>query len=59
MKEFLAKPGFLVHSGTLGADLSYLLAVVFTVLFLVAWGMAKKARAPATTNSFWSPWFPW
>lgn len=42
MQEFLKKPGFLVQSGTLGADLSYLLAVVFTVLFLVAWWMAKK-----------------
>ena len=34
----------MVHSGTMGADLSYLLAVVFTVLFLVAWGMAKKGQ---------------
>ena len=42
MQELLKKPGFLVQSGTLGADLSYLLAVVFTLLFLVAWGMAKK-----------------
>ena len=44
MQEFLKKPGFLVESGTLGADLSYLLAVVFTVLFLVAWGMAKTGK---------------
>ena len=28
----------------MGADLSYLLAVVFTVLFLVAWWMAKKGQ---------------
>ncbi len=42
MQELLKKPGFLVQSGTLGADLSYLLAVIFTVLFLVSWGMAKK-----------------
>ncbi len=44
MKEILEKPGFLANAGTLGADLSYLLAVVFTVLFLVAWGLAKKAQ---------------
>lgn len=44
MKELLAKPGFLASAGTLGADVSYLLAVVFTVMFLVAWGMAKKAQ---------------
>ncbi len=44
MKELLAEPGFLAPSGTIGADVSYLLAVVFTVLFLIAWGMAKKAQ---------------
>lgn len=44
MQEFLKKPGFMVPSGTMGADLSYLLAVVFTVLFLVAWWMAKKGQ---------------
>jgi uncharacterized membrane protein YozB (DUF420 family) len=44
MQEFLKKPGFMVPSGTMGADLSYLLAVVFTVLFLIAWWMAKKGQ---------------
>jgi len=44
MKEFLEKPGFLVKTGTLGADLSYLLAVVFTVLFLIAWWQAKRGE---------------
>jgi len=44
MKELLAEPGFLAPSGTIGADISYLLAVVFTVLFLISWGMAKKAQ---------------
>ena len=44
MKDLLAKPGFLAPSGTIGADISYLLAVVFTVLFLIAWGMAKKSQ---------------
>jgi uncharacterized membrane protein YozB (DUF420 family) len=45
MQEFLKKPGFMVQSGTMGADLSYLLAVIFTVLFLVAWWMAKKGQS--------------
>lgn len=44
MKELLEKPGFMTSSGTLGADVSYLMAVVFTVLFLIAWGHAKKAQ---------------
>lgn len=44
MKELLEKPGFMTSSGTLGADVSYLMAVVFTVLFLIAWGYAKKAQ---------------
>lgn len=47
MKEFLKQPGFLVDAGTWGADLSYLLAVVFTVLFLVAWALAKSGRGAA------------
>ena len=42
MQKLLAQPGFLAHSGTFGADLSYLLAVLFTVMFLFAWGLAKK-----------------
>ena len=44
MQEFLKKPGFMIHSGSMGADLSYLLAVVFTVLFLVSWWLAKKGQ---------------
>ena len=44
MKELLAKPGFLAPAGTIGADVSYLLAVVFTIMFLVAWWLAKKAQ---------------
>ena len=50
MQEFLKKPGFMVQSGTMGADLSYLLAVVFTVLFLVAWWMAKTGRSTRHHN---------
>ena len=44
MEKLLAEPGFLAPSGTIGADFSYILAVIFTVLFLIAWGMAKKAQ---------------
>ncbi len=44
MKSLLEQPGFLAPSGTIGADVSYLLALVFTVLFLVSWVMAKKAQ---------------
>jgi uncharacterized membrane protein YozB (DUF420 family) len=44
VKTLLEQPGFLAPSGTVGADVSYLLALVFTVLFLVAWRMAKKAQ---------------
>lgn len=42
MKQLLAKPGFLAQTGTVGADISYILAVVFTALFLYAWFLAKK-----------------
>ena len=44
MKELLAKPGFLGTHGTIGADLSYLFAVLFTALFLVGWHQAKKHK---------------
>jgi uncharacterized membrane protein YozB (DUF420 family) len=44
VKTLLEQPGFLAPSGTIGADVSYLLARVFTILFLIAWGMAKKAQ---------------
>ena len=40
----------MVQSGTMGADLSYLLAVVFTVLFLVAWWMAKTGQSTRHHN---------
>lgn len=42
MREFLAKPGFLGTYGTIGADLSYLIAVIFTSLFLFGWYKGKK-----------------
>ena len=50
MQKLLEQPGFLAPSGTFGADLSYLLAVLFTVMFLFAWGLAKKDWALNTIN---------
>ncbi|MFQ5673495.1 MAG: DUF420 domain-containing protein [Nitrospinales bacterium] len=50
MKEQLAKPGFLVESGTVGADVSYLLAVVFTVLFMLSWRLAKRGQGTRHHN---------
>jgi len=44
MKELLHRPGFLGTHATLGADLSFFLAVVFTVIFLIGWYLAKKRQ---------------
>ncbi|MBI5746652.1 MAG: DUF420 domain-containing protein [Nitrospirae bacterium] len=44
MKELLAQEGFLARYSTLGADLSFLLSILFTVLFLKAWSWAKKHK---------------
>lgn len=44
MKELLAQEGFLARYSTLGADLSFLLAILFTILFLKAWSWAKKHK---------------
>ena len=45
MKDFLQKEGFLWFShGSLGADLSWTLALIFTILFIIGWRMAKKAQ---------------
>ena len=37
MKELLARPGFLGTAATLGADLSQLMALLFTGLFIIGW----------------------
>jgi uncharacterized membrane protein YozB (DUF420 family) len=50
MKELLARPGFLAPAGTVGADVSYLLALVFTILFLVAWRLAKRGQGTRHHN---------
>lgn len=44
MKKFLAQEGFLARYSTLGADLSFLLAILFTILFLIAWSWARNHR---------------
>ena len=44
MKEFLSRPGFLGTHAALGADVSFLLAVLFTIIFLIGWHFAKKRR---------------
>ncbi len=50
MKEFLGAAGFFGTAGTVGADLSYLLAVVFTALFTIAWAQAKKGEGTKHHN---------
>lgn len=42
MKEFLNAPGFLSPFGTLGADISSVMAWVFTLLFVYGWYRARK-----------------
>jgi uncharacterized membrane protein YozB (DUF420 family) len=50
MKELLAQEGFLARYSTLGADLSFILAIFFTTLFLIAWSWAAKNRG---NNHHW------
>ena len=55
MKAFLSQPGFLGTYGNLGADLSWILAVLFTVLFMIGWYNARKARGnPHHTITLWA-----
>ncbi len=42
MKELFGKPGFLPAHGTMGADLSFVMALIFTILFMIGWRMGKK-----------------
>ncbi len=44
MKEFLNKPGFLPTHGTLGADMSFVMALFFTILFIIGWRMGRKRQ---------------
>ncbi len=42
MKDLLARPGFLGTAATLGGDVSQLMAMLFTVLFIIGWIQARK-----------------
>jgi uncharacterized membrane protein YozB (DUF420 family) len=44
MKSLFGKPGFLSPYGTFGADLSYLLAISFTLVFMYGWYQARNSR---------------
>jgi uncharacterized membrane protein YozB (DUF420 family) len=50
MKELLGAAGFFGTAGTVGADLSYLLAVVFTAMFTTSWVQAKKGEGTKHHN---------
>lgn len=45
LAEWLREPGFVGTHATMGADISQLMAAVFTTLFIVGWVQAKKHRA--------------
>ena len=47
MKELLARPGFLGTAASLGGDLSQLMAMVFTGLFIIGWIQARKGLGNA------------
>lgn len=47
MKELLTRPGFLGTAATLGADLSQLMAMLFTGLFIIGWIQARKGLGNA------------
>ena len=44
MQAWLGKPGFLGTHGTFGADLSFVMALVFTFLFIWGWVLARKGK---------------
>lgn len=47
MQEFLARPGFIAPYGTMGADISFILALIFTSLFMVGWYRARRGEGQA------------
>jgi len=47
MSTWLSQPGFLSPYGTIGADLSYVLSIGFTLLFLLGWRRARQRRGQA------------
>jgi uncharacterized membrane protein YozB (DUF420 family) len=42
VKDLLAQPGFLGTAATLGGDLSQIMAMLFTILFIIGWVQARK-----------------
>jgi len=50
MMEWLKEPGFLGTHATIGADLSQLMAALFTILFVIGWFQARKHLG---TNHHW------
>ena len=44
MAEWLKEPGFVGTHATLGADISQLMATLFTVLFIVGWVQARNGK---------------
>src|SRR2546421_12223799 len=47
MKELLKGPGFMGTAATLGADLSQVMAMLFTGLFIIGWVQARKKMGNA------------
>ena len=45
MAEWLREPGFVGTHATMGADVSQLMATVFTLLFVVGWIQARNGKA--------------
>ena len=45
MAEWLLEPGFFGTHATIGADLSQLMAALFTVLFVIGWIQAKRGHS--------------
>jgi uncharacterized membrane protein YozB (DUF420 family) len=55
MQAFLKQHGFLGTYATLGADLSFIMALFFTILFIVGWRKARKAQGqPHHTITLWA-----
>jgi len=44
MAEWLKEPGFVGTHATMGADVSQLMATVFTVLFIIGWVQARGGK---------------
>ncbi len=47
MVEWLRQPGFFGTHATIGADLSQMMASLFTILFVVGWFQARRAQGHA------------